>query len=157
MQNNWADTNLDEKLSFLHQKVEVKLLNGKTEIGWVYTVDPIGHSIVILKEQKLTTIFGHSVKSVTIIETPTKEIKEKLENLLEFDQKTYKPEFLQQRRLDVHTWFTKNRIPVEIIGEKLRVANVVDVGPPYNAESCSAPNEIILTRIQKLIGAMPQS
>jgi gem associated protein 6 len=49
----------------------------------------------------------------------------------------------------------KNRLPVEINGELLNVAEALVIQPPYGSENCVSTNEIILGKIQGLIKNMP--
>uniref|UniRef100_H2Y9W9 AD domain-containing protein n=1 Tax=Ciona savignyi TaxID=51511 RepID=H2Y9W9_CIOSA len=152
----WVGYSVNEILKLLNTKVEIVLKNGKKVTGSVYTIDPVTHTIVVYQDQKISTIFGHSVKSVEVLIESTQQMREKLDKLLEKNEKLFDHEYLRSRKLELEKWFVKNRIPIEISDDKLCVADVVTILPPYDVDSCHASNEIILSRIQKLISTMPQ-
>lgn len=151
---------------FVNKKVSVLLSDGSSRDGWVYTVDPVTRSIVLLQVNErtfnsgLAFIIGHAIKAVDV-----QSVDESKEACPDFDKIintrkncNYSDEDLQQRKSDLKSWLEKNRIPVtEKNGAVLSVMDVLSIEPPYEMDCCRCSNEIILDRIQRLVRSMPSS
>ncbi|XP_076816194.1 gem-associated protein 6-like [Clavelina lepadiformis] len=152
----WSDKDVSEKYTYVYSRVEVKTCDRKTTTGWVYTIDPITHSIVLLNDnQQLVTILGHAVREVLVKDMPNKDMKNRLDELLESKEPDHSPEVLEERKQKVVAWLLENRFPVKANGDIISVANALEIMPPYSASSCQTGNEVILNRIQRLLEAMP--
>lgn len=111
-------------------------------------------SIVLYLDGQLTTVIGRAVSSVTILEKPTEKMKFLLDSL--FKEKTVdNVACLKKLKDKLVLWLQQNRFPVEVVEDKILVANVLEILPPYTSQTCHTSNEIILGRIQKLIDTLP--
>jgi len=103
---------------------------------------------------QVTTIPGHAVAEITVIGDNGSKAPD-FDTLFRINHQTLVPEELTLRKDELIKWLKKNRLPVVDFDEKLNVANTVDILPPYNANSCVSSNEVVLTRIQKLVNNLP--
>lgn len=153
---------------YVNRKANVLISDGTVKTGWIYTVDPVTGSIVLIQNSEngthsschLNIICGHAVKQVELLEeTLTEKEITTIESLLDgVKQSSYSQFELNTRKVELKEWLERNRIPVQEFGaegEILSIMGVLYVDPPYNADCCRSNNEIILDRIQKLIGAKP--
>ena len=99
-------------------------------------------------------MIGYAIAEVSILEKPTVEMKDFLNSLFK-EKPVYDSYFIEQRKTKLVQWLCQNRFPVNVVNNKIVVANVLDILPPYNRHTCHTSNEIILGRIQKLIETMP--
>ena len=126
----------------------------------MYTVDPVSETFVLVNftddKTKVQLVLKHAVTSITILSEDVEQHKQKLDNLFRFNSKeSLSGEDLKRRQNFVKSWLLKNRLPVEINGELISVAEVLVIQPPYGPENCLSTNEIILGKIQGLIKNMP--
>ncbi|XP_069788056.1 gem-associated protein 6 [Narcine bancroftii] len=151
---------------FLNKEVKVTADEKNTYQGWVFTVDPVTGSIVLVNfidagKVSVVTVMGHAIQAVELINEGESNITEKLSALfMPAATRTYSNEELEQRKSRLKSWLEKNRIPVSEQGDQnkmLCVAGVLTVSPPYNLEDCNSSNEIILSRVQSLISCNPES
>ena len=112
-------------------------------------------SVVLYLNGYMTTVLGHAISKITILESPTPEIKKILGSLLD-DEPKHGGQWLEQRKSRLAQWLHDNRFPVRMERERIIVANVLEIAPPYSVNSCHTSNEIILGRIQRLIDTMPE-
>lgn len=160
-----------EKLrEFLHRFVHIILFEGEELYGWVYTVDPVSHTIVIAKDRDVSDheklgcdsslvvfVMRKAVRELRILETTRKE-PEWLKNFAEKEKQDYTDEELQKRRASLIDWLNKNRVPIiddSPESEVVKVLGGLVIEPPYDVDSCKGTNEIVLDRIRKLISSMP--
>lgn len=95
---------------------------------------------------------GHAVQEVEVLQEADQETAERLQSVfLPSQPGTLDPEERRRRRKSVRQWLEKNRVPVVVEGEELKVAGVLTVFAPYRPEDCSSSNQIILDRIQRLL------
>ncbi|KAM4603452.1 gem-associated protein 6 [Polymixia lowei] len=147
------------------EKYVNKLVNvtahGQQHRGWLFTVDPVTASVVLVSFRdaggaEVRVVMGHAVQQVEILQDGDEEITSRLRAV--FVRQAERPlssEELRQRREDLRRWLEKNRIPVEEQGDALRVADVLTVNAPYRASDCCSSNEIILARVQSLVEGNP--
>lgn len=153
---------------YINRKANITISDGTEKTGWIYTVDPVTHSVVLLLKSEngtspfhLCILCGHAVKNVDLLEDILSE--QELESIEDLMHGLKRPSYyshceLNTRKIQLKEWLEKNRITVEEVGvecEVLSVMGVLFVDPPYDANCCRSSNEIILDRIQKLIGAKP--
>ncbi|CAF0765142.1 unnamed protein product [Brachionus calyciflorus] len=172
---------IDPSYLYQHLKkyVEIQLKSRKkeTKVGWVYTIDPVSLSYVLVEfmsdePKNVTVIMGEEVAQVKILpvtdidENTYSSIQNKLHSLFSesvgLDQnlkaELINEEFLIKRRNELIKWLNKNRLPVKLDtyenNENLSVINILDtvfIKPPYEEQTCESTNEIILDRVQNLI------
>ena len=103
-------------------------------------------------------MFGHTVVKLTILDNEfSVQTKKELDALVAPNvmKKQHNANDIAARRDKLKMWIAKNRVPVSVDGDKLVVADVLEITPPYDTDSCFTGNPIILQRIQKLIERMP--
>lgn len=156
-------------LGLVHKQVHVITEDNIQHEGFVFTVDPVSESIVLLRSTQtdskdftsmsLKLIPGSSVRSVSVLSS---DIDPRVKT--EFDQlfrpassKTLKKEDLNKRQTQLKLWLEKHRLPVSVSadGQSLIVAEALTILPPFSEESCLSTNEIILSRIRALLRDMP--
>ncbi|KAK3713116.1 hypothetical protein RRG08_036728 [Elysia crispata] len=158
-----------EWMGLVHKQVQVTTEDSQQHEGFVFTVDPVSESIVLLKSTQpdskdfttasLKLLPGASVKTVIVL---SKEIDPHVKN--EFDglfrpasSKVLNEEDMGVRKVQLKQWLEKHRLPVSLSpdGQALIVAEALTVLPPFSEDSCLSTNEIILSRIRTLIRDMP--
>ena len=158
-----------EFMNHLHKEVCVTADDGTTHKGWVYTIDPVSQSVVLVQfatpegsdsatASRLEVIMGHAVVNITTVNGQTDTHKKELDQLFRpklIDELS--AEELDQRKEKVRSWLAMNRMPVTVDGEVLNISDAAFVEPPYEAENCRSTNEIILGRIQGLIKNIPKT
>ncbi|KAJ8264226.1 hypothetical protein GJAV_G00146700 [Gymnothorax javanicus] len=159
--NEWSQKNPLEWNEFVHKEVKVTADEKQEHQGWVFTVDPVSASIVLVNFQNtgkasVVVVMGHAVRGVEVLKEGNKEMETCLSSLFmpEGCQALSKDE-LKHKKESLRAWLEKNLIPVTEEGETLRVAGVLSVNPPYRSQDCSSSNEIILARVQSLVESNP--
>ncbi|XP_032881668.1 gem-associated protein 6 [Amblyraja radiata] len=164
--NEWKENKPLDWEKYLNKEVKVTADEKNTYQGWVFTVDPVSGSIVLVNfvaagKVSVVTVMGHAIQAVELINEGETNTTEKLSSLfMPAPSRTYSSEELQHRKCRLKSWLEKNLIPVREQGEEshlLCVAGVLTVSPPYNAEDCNSSNEIILSRVQSLINCNPEA
>ncbi len=135
----------------------VMLLWSRTQLVWPSLCYCLSCSLVLVNFREeggtsVQVVMGHAVEEVEVLREADKDTTERLQTSF-LPQRTCRlgPEELSRRRGVIRSWLTKNRIPVEEEGDRLRVAGVLTITAPYGPEDCCSSNQIILDRIQKLI------
>lgn len=117
---------------------------------------PVTCSVVLVsfgEAVAVRVVMGHAVEAVEVLRAADDETAKRLRSVfLPPRSPSLDPKELRQRRDAVRRWLQENRIPVEEEGEELKVAGVLTIAAPYSAQDCRSSNQIILDRIQKLIG-----
>ena len=156
-------------IGLVHKLVQVTTEDGQEHEGFVFTVDPVSESIVLLRSTQpdskdfasmsLKLLPGAAVRDVTVLsENVDTEVKSEFDRLFRpASSKTLSQEELGQRKLHLKQWLEKHRLPVSLSpdGQALIVAEALTILPPFSEESCLSTNEIILSRIRTLIRDMP--
>lgn len=106
-------------------------------------------------------ILKHSIASAEICtEVPEDQQNIKTDNIysnkLLAEQNISAELSLQDLRQQVKMWLSKNMLPVIEDGEILQI-DTLEIHPPYGADQCYCDNSIVLSRIQKLLQAMPSN
>lgn len=158
---NWEEKPVLELRNYVNHRVEVERTDKMKNIGWVYTIDPVTRTIVLYEElgekAKLTTVFSHAICNIDIIEKPCDRINEIFRCLDNEKKDDLSDEEMEKRRGDLKNWLEKNRLPVQESGETLKIANALDIFPPYTPESCQSNNEVILSRVRNIIKSLPST
>lgn len=164
-------------VKLLHQKVCVYSDDGNKHEGWVYTIDPVSQSIVLLQHNNVDDNDNNSEQILTInmniivgssidrIEQLSLELS-KNSNVKYLCNRLFRPkssvglgqEELLKRREKLKCWLLKHRLPVQIggsDGQSLVVADVLVIQSPFLEDNCLSTNEIILSKIRGLIKNMP--
>lgn len=141
-------------------QVSIQLDDGQEVCGLVYTVDPVSDTFVLVNfigdKMKLEIVLHHAISSITVLNEDIDANKQKLDNLFRpGGQESLTDEDVKRRQNIVKLWLLKNRLPVEVNGELLSVAEALVIQPPYEPENCISTNGIILGKIQGLIKNMP--
>jgi gem associated protein 6 len=162
-----------EKLhNLVHCFVHITLSEGEELQGWVYTIDPVSHTIVIAKDDEksyadehdisdsrpIVFVMSKAIKELRVVET-TREEPKWLQNFAVKEQQNFTDDELQKRKANVVEWLHKNRVPILDDSAETKLVNVLGglvIEPPYDVDSCKGTNEIVLDRIRKLISSMPE-
>lgn len=153
-----------EWMQYVNREVCVSTEKDKTYSGWVYTIDPVSHSVVLANfdnddKIKMTVVMGHTIQNFVVINDNSDKHKSELERLFKSKEMLdASPEELKKKQEKLKSWLLKNRIPVrmsDMDSEQLTIADALTIDPPYEAENCCSTNEIILGRVQGLIKNMP--
>ncbi|XP_056136934.1 gem-associated protein 6 [Lampris incognitus] len=158
----WSALSPSDWTRLVHKEVAVTAHHQQRHRGWLYTVDPVSASVVLVNFQEaggalVTVVMGHAVEEVEVLQEGDSAMAACLNAIfLPSKAQSFSTEELRQRKRSLRQWLEKNRVPVEEVGEVLRVANVLTVSPPYGVEDCSSPNEIILARVQGLMESNPK-
>lgn len=100
----------------------------------------------------MKVVLGHAVKEVQVLRAGDEDTERKMKSLfIPSVNQNFSSRELEERKKSMHAWLEKNLIPVTDEGDVLRVANVLTISAPYEAEQCSSSNEIILARVQSLV------
>ncbi|XP_023654272.1 gem-associated protein 6 [Paramormyrops kingsleyae] len=159
--NPWRQKMPLEWQRYVNNEVKVVADEKRQYQGWVYTVDPVSASIVLVNPQEdgrahVTVVMGHAVEKVELLQDGGEEIAQRLSSLFSPDGvQTVSREELQSKKGCLRAWLEKNRIPVTEEGEALCVAGVLRINPPYGSADCISSNEIILSRVQSLVESNP--
>ncbi|KAI5608546.1 gem-associated protein 6 [Silurus asotus] len=158
----WCSMLPQEWITFVNQEVKVTTQDKQQYEGIVFTVDPVSGSIVLVtfgekRSASVKVVLGHAVKDVQLIKAGDEDTDRKMKSLFTpAGSQEFSTEELEERKKDLRAWLEKNLIPVTDEGDVLRVANVLTISAPYDSEQCSSSNEIILARVQSLVGSKPR-
>ncbi|MBN3306006.1 gem-associated protein 6 [Amia ocellicauda] len=162
--NWWQSRKPLEWQEYVNKEVTVTAAEKQQYQGWVFTVDPVSANLVLVNFKEdgkamVAAVMGHTVEAVAVLREGDPELAERLRSVfMPVGSRVYSREELRERRDSLRAWLEKNRIPVTEEGpegEKLCVAGVLTVNPPYGPEDCSSSNEIILSRVQSLMDSKP--
>ena len=146
-----------ELLNLVGKQVNFTLLDKSAVSGRVYTVDPETHNFVLM-DQTTTTLLPFSNIAHLALLSSEEPRDVNLPDLPTIDFEHF-PHTLQQfRETDCESLketllahLERLRVPV-VVGEKeILIAGVVVCRPPYNRDSCSSTNDIVLGRIQGIL------
>lgn len=150
-------------MQYVYKQVSVVTEDEEEHIGWVYTVDPVSQTFVLVQfiddHQQFSILPGASVTKVRVLTDGEDSVKVKLDALFRPETEAlYSDEELGHRKRKLKLWLEKNRLPVQTTGSKgevLTISDALTIQPPYGVDDCHSTNEIILGRIQGLIKNMP--
>lgn len=159
-EENWSAFSNVTLRKFVDKKISIFLSDNSRKVGWVHVIDPVTRTVVLQEEsedsstKKLTFVLGHAISRVVLEKS---EGRPPVPDFLQVEKtKEYSQDDLCKRKTELVDWLKKNRVPVSESLEDssiLSVMGVLFVEPPYDPDCCKCSNEIILDRIQKLIGA----
>lgn len=155
--SDWRKLRPLEWNTYIHQEVLVTAHEKQQVRGWVYTVDPVSASLVLVQfgassQASVTVVMGHAVEQVEILQGAGQDTAQRLSSVFQPQAKVaLSPARLETRRESLRLWLEQNRVPVQEDGKTLKVAGVLTISAPYGAQDCSSPNEIILARVQELL------
>lgn len=156
-------------VKLVHSQVTVLTENGDSHGGYVYTIDPVSESLVLIHPSEgesiptskfsLKILMRQSIKDISVVREEDEHVKLWFASLFrDSPNEELSESELMLRRDKLKDWLEKNRIPVAITGhdgKSLSVFEALVIRPPYNEHSCLSTNEIILLRTQNLIKNMP--
>ncbi|PVD38825.1 hypothetical protein C0Q70_01449 [Pomacea canaliculata] len=154
----------DEWLQYVYKHVSVVTEDDDEHVGWLYTVDPVSESFVLVhfleENVQLSILLGSSITKVTVLADAGVGVKEKLDALFRPKAEAeISEDELKARKQKLKMWLEKNRLPVQLTGDNSEILSISDaliIQPPYGENNCHSMNEIILGRIQGLIKSMPE-
>ncbi|ELU02772.1 hypothetical protein CAPTEDRAFT_164594 [Capitella teleta] len=164
------EQNLHEWMSLINRSVNVKTNKGDSYAGYVYTVDPVSQSVVLVRLSddsrevaSLKVVFGHAVESIAADEAAkslTAEEKEFLEKLFKPEEIVHDQESVLEHRGKLWKWLVDNKVPVNLTidfdgAECLNISDALLIRPPYTSNDCQCANVIMLSKVQTLIANMP--
>ncbi|KAL6468849.1 hypothetical protein MHYP_G00223730 [Metynnis hypsauchen] len=161
MSDWWCSMMPQEWRKFVNHEVKVTAHDNQQHEGWVFTVDPVSASVVLVAFQEkggacVKVVLGHAVREVQVLREGDEEMEKKLKSLFTpTGSQSFSTKELKERKESLRSWLEKNLIPVTDEGDVLRVANVLTISAPYGAEQCISSNEIILARVQSLVDSNP--
>lgn len=142
--------------SLINKNVKIETVDGKLHISRVYVVDPVSKSVVTVRnEDEITTINifpGHAIKSLESIEVKHESGSREPCNKI---NTPVIEENLNEKKVAVKAWLTKNLVDVNEDGMSLKVGDDLVIEPPYDNEHCYSSNTIILQRIRTVLKNMP--
>ncbi|KAG9267058.1 gem-associated protein 6 [Astyanax mexicanus] len=159
---DWCRVMPQDWNKYVNHEVRVSAQDKQQYEGWVFTVDPVSASVVLVAFQEsggasVRVVLGHAVREVQVLREADGETEKKLRSLLTpAGCQVFSDVELKERKERLHGWLEKNLIPVTDEGDVLRVANVLTISAPYGAGQCTSSNEIILARVQSLVESCPQ-
>jgi len=161
-------------MQYVHKHVVISTVDGTAHNGYVYTIDPVSFTFVLLtyedevtttkkhlpKMQRTELVLGHAIQSINILDDEGSDHSAHMDLLFKSSRDvTLTEDELHQRRDRLRSWLVENRFPVEMTESQPDVVSVgggvLLIQPPYYPENCLSTNEIILSRIQSLIARMP--
>ncbi|CAG8501736.1 11710_t:CDS:2 [Paraglomus brasilianum] len=152
----------------LGQRTTVRLASGEEIDGYLYNVDPITHTIFLLRlesksmdketlppKYKLSVIMRHAVAALQIQDGDDRLSQTVLDSVISDEAKGYfqNSEKIQQRKEKLISTFTKNRIQITHTPEDpdIHIMDRAHISPPYVPDSIQCDSEIILRRIKDII------
>ncbi|KAK2817663.1 hypothetical protein Q5P01_025854 [Channa striata] len=157
MEGGWPLLGPLQWVRYVKKQVKVKVGRNEEVRGWLFTVDPVSASMVLVDFMEsegtlVQVVMGHAVEEVQVLKEPDRKIADRLQSMfLPPRTSILDPEELSRRKGGIRSWLEKNWVPVEEEGDELKVAGVLTIRAPYGPEDCCSANEIILDRIQRLI------
>ncbi|KAI4902226.1 hypothetical protein NFI96_025314 [Prochilodus magdalenae] len=159
--SDWCNMMPQQWRKYINHEVKVAAHDKQQYEGWVFTVDPVSASVVLVAFQenggaRVKVVLGHAVREVHVLREGDEEMEKKLKSFfMPASSQAFSAKELKERKENLRTWLEKNLIPVTEEGDVLRVANVLTISAPYGTEQCISNNEIILARVQNLVESNP--
>ncbi|CAB3253625.1 unnamed protein product [Arctia plantaginis] len=142
------------QLALIDKYVKIQIIKNCCHTGFVHSVDPVTHSIILLIPQgdtyKTTIIPGHAILDVTEEVLPA-DIKPPQRKQLEADS----GEDLLKRKKKLIAWFKLNLLPVSEQDDAIIIGNV-NLLPPYKSLDLCTDNPIVAMQIKKILERMPE-
>ncbi|GAB6022436.1 Gem (Nuclear organelle) associated protein 6 [Chamberlinius hualienensis] len=149
-------------LNMTEKYVQIESVVGTSQVGFVYTVDPVTKSYVLIRSTEngsidVLIIPGCSIKTVTEIAAPENMKMPDLKLTHSTESKKSDVDFTK-RKNQLVSWFSKHLIKLEECpnnSDLLMYKDVMSIQPPYKTEDLLSNNEIILAKMQDLLKSMP--
>lgn len=149
----------------IHQHIEVITKDSNSHIGWVYTVDPVSESIILvsfgeeISERTVILVPGYNVKDIKVLDSKiSPELADAIDSLFRKKQVKYSDTELSTRREALSVWLSENRVPFSIRPDmSIEVLQAAVIKPPYVTESIDCLNEVVLDKVIKLLQQMPST
>lgn len=154
-------------IDLVYKRVRVITTEKSEHIGWIFTVDPVSFTIVlvqfpeneVISPKNLRLIPGQSISDVKILDDRySDQYRKAIDQILASDQGSITKEdekSIADRKEKVKRWLAKNRIPIEETPESIRVFDAVEIRSPFDIDSCLCTNEVVLARVRKVLESMP--
>ncbi|CAL4078291.1 unnamed protein product [Meganyctiphanes norvegica] len=151
--------------SMIHKNVSITTKDSNTHIGWVYTVDPVSESFILVSfgkgntEALVTLVPGYNVTDISILDsTISTDTADAIDSLFRKKQVDYSEAELSTRREALSVWLSGNRVPFTVRPDmSIEVLQAAVIHPPYVTESIDCLNEVVLDKVIKLLQQMPGS
>ncbi|XP_050710333.1 gem-associated protein 6-like [Eriocheir sinensis] len=147
--------------SLIHRRVTVTTTDLKEHTGWVYTIDPVSESVILVnfngEEKEVNIVWGYNVKSVTPLEsTPPPGLAEAVDSIFRKEQVHYSNQELTARRESLCVWLAENRVPYTVKDDmSIQVLQVALIRTPYDAGAVECHNEVVLDKVMRLVQQAP--
>ncbi|KAG7175817.1 gem-associated protein 6-like [Homarus americanus] len=148
--------------SMLHCRVAVTTTNHTQHTGWVYTIDPVSESVILVEfddkdGKEVIILSGYNVENVKVINSnPPEGLASTIGNLFKKEQVHYSNQELTARRESLCVWLAENRVPYTVREDMgIQVLQVAVISQPYEPESVQCTNEVVLDKVMKLVQQMP--
>ncbi|KAI8091439.1 uncharacterized protein B0P05DRAFT_527535 [Gilbertella persicaria] len=139
-----------ELVSLLGHATTVTLKNKKTIEGYLYTIDPDAHHVVLFQHpNKVMVIMHHTITDIKIDQQHNID-SSTMDALLDYDAKP-STAWIEKRRLDLMDHLHKHRVPIEWDGQVIHVLSCARVESPYVATSIVCDNALIRKRVRDMI------
>ncbi|MPC10563.1 Gem-associated protein 6 [Portunus trituberculatus] len=105
--------------SLIHRRVRVTTSDLKEHTGWVYTIDPVSESVILVTfdgdEKTVTIVMGYNIKSLTPLDdTPPPGLAEAVDSIFRKEQVHYSSQEVTARREAMCVWLADNRVPYTV-------------------------------------------
>ncbi|XP_026272693.1 gem-associated protein 6-like [Frankliniella occidentalis] len=145
--------------SFVNRYVEVKTNLGASLKGYVYTIDPVSESVILLRRQddriSMDIIVGHSVSTIAHLPSDDASCDSIPDELLFVTEEQISDDESERRRVQLKAWLCANHIPVVEDGNMLVMEDVIVIDSPYGLKQCFVSNDVIMERVHNLLKQMP--
>ena len=154
----------DVLLEFWKREVQITVMNDTTVKGWVQAIDPITKSFILvnLNGDGFSKIFVPGVNIRLVTKTTNSAPPDRLlihfDSILNKNKVTLSDEALEQRKQCLCDVLTQHRLPYVLKNERIiEVMNTAEIEPPYDEDSVSCTNEIILDKLTKIVQLSQQN
>lgn len=133
-------------------EVIIKTVDNKSHAGFIYIIDPISKSVVLVNETGITLdiILYNAISSIDVVEGSKRVFPR--------ESRTGGPiDNVEEKKIQLTKWLSDNYVDVREDGSVLRVGDHIIIEPPYTIDQCYCSNTVILERIQNIIKRMPVS
>ncbi|KAK7077979.1 hypothetical protein SK128_006095 [Halocaridina rubra] len=146
----------------VHGKVEIVTKDEQQHVGWVYTIDPVSESAILVSfqndsEAEVTFVSGYNISSITVLEERLPPgLAKSIDGLFRKKQVYYSSKEITERRESLSVWLSDNRVPYSIKEDmSIEVLQSATIHPPYEPGSIQCTNEVVLDKVMKLVQQMP--
>ncbi|XP_068225491.1 gem-associated protein 6-like isoform X2 [Palaemon carinicauda] len=151
-----------QQLALIHTRVEISTKNKQTHVGWVYTIDPVSESVILVDLANENTaevkfVSGYNISHLEILEDkPPPGLGDTIDRLFMKKQVNYSNREIVERRESLCVWLAGNRVPYTIKDDmSIEVLQTAVIAPPYEPGSIQCTNEVVLDKVMKLVQQMP--